>query len=76
MWDEQPVLLPDEQPVMDAFRALSGDRAMGFGAVGSIPFMAIDRYAERYDIEDFERFHRLIRAMDAAYIEHMNERKD
>lgn len=40
------------------------------GGAGPIPFEAIDRYAARYGIDDFERFHRLIQAMDAVYLTH------
>ena len=36
------------------------------GARGPIPFTAIDRYAERYRIADFEEFHHLIRSLEAA----------
>jgi len=46
------------------------------GGVGGIPFTAIDRYADRYQVEDFEVFHRLITAMDAAFLQHVNKRTD
>lgn len=57
---------------MDAFNILHGDRQIGaMGGEGPIPFMAIDAYARRHLIEDpddFERFCRLIRAMDNEYL--------
>lgn len=44
-------------------------RQIGMGIVGGIPFEAVDRYARRYPVEDFEAFHELISAADAAYLE-------
>ena len=40
------------------------------------PFATVDRYAERYGVDDFEVFHRLMLAMDDAYISHINKRRD
>ena len=37
------------------------------------PFESIDRYAERYEVEDFETFHRLIRAQDRVFLAHHSE---
>jgi hypothetical protein len=72
-----PPPVPDEwRFAYDAFNALKGDRAIGFGGIGPISFIAVDRYAIRYGIEDpeeFERFHDLIRAMDAAYMADVNK---
>lgn len=42
-----------------------------FGGAGAVPFSAIDRYAARYgieDLEEFDRFRRMIRAQDRAYL--------
>lgn len=53
-----------------AFWDLNTDRPVGMG-VGPIPFGAIDRYADRYgiaDIDEFDAFRELIRAMDDAYL--------
>lgn len=53
----------------DAFWELSADREVGFN-VGRIPFVAIDRYAERYrilDLDEFDRFRFIIRSMDAEF---------
>lgn len=39
---------------------------------GPIPFSALDRYADRYgiaDIDEFEQFRVVIRAMDGAFLE-------
>lgn len=59
-----------------AFFDLKDDRSVGFG-IGGIPFMALHFHAERagiVDPDDFERFVRLIRAMDAVYIEDITSR--
>lgn len=50
----------------DAFAALETDRQIGM-AEGPIPFSAIDRFARRYgitDLDSFDRFYRIMRAMD------------
>jgi hypothetical protein len=57
-----------------AFWDLTTDRQIGF-ATGPIPWSAIDRYAARYRIPDFDRFSELIRAMDATYLEHIEEER-
>lgn len=52
-----------------AFHEVSRDRQIGFG-LGPIPWTTVDRYAERHLIDDpdsFERFSKLIFAMDDAY---------
>lgn len=53
----------------EAFGALSTDRPVGLER-GAIPWSSIDRFAQRYGIDgdEFARFLRLIRAMDAAYL--------
>ena len=54
------------QFVWRAYGALRTDRQIGMD-VGPIMFSSIDRYARRYaihDIEEFERFMTLIRALD------------
>jgi hypothetical protein len=55
-----------------AFLDLRRDRSNGF-ELGRIPWSSIDRYAQRYridDLDEFERFARLISAMDDADREH------
>lgn len=74
--DYEPEMYADLSWVWDAFHALSGSRQMGYGAVGPVPFEAIDRYAVRYNVEDFEYFHALIAAMDGAYLKHVNKTND
>lgn len=47
------------------------------GGCGPIPWTAIDRYAARHDIQgadEFERFVRLIRALDQVYMKHVAEK--
>jgi hypothetical protein len=64
--------------VWNAFWAISGDRPIGvMGGVGSIPFAAIDRYAVRYGVDgrdEFDRFHAMIKRMDAVFIAKANEK--
>nr|WP_246659473.1 hypothetical protein [Ancylobacter moscoviensis] len=58
-----------------AFWALSSSRSSG--PHGVIPFASVDRYAERYGIDDvdrFERFQGLIAAMGAALNDAVNSR--
>jgi hypothetical protein len=46
-------------------------------SIGAIPFEAIDRYAVRYGYngDEFDEFHRLIRATDAAFLEEATAKK-
>lgn len=37
--------------VIECFRALEGDRHIGYGALGPIPFTAIDAWSRRHRIE-------------------------
>lgn len=64
--------LPDHLVfVWQAFRQLSGDRPLGFGTFGPISFASISAYADRYsitDIDEFDRFLRLIRSMDSEWM--------
>lgn len=76
---ERPALRRDLQFVWNAFWKLSGDRQLGFGGAGPLPFTAIDRYAARYRIDatdDFDRFAALIGAMDQAYLKWASERAE
>ncbi|WP_443136519.1 phage tail assembly chaperone [Methylobacterium sp. Leaf106] len=63
----------------DAFWRLSGDRQLGFGSPGPIQFASIDRYAERFGIlatEEFDRFCRLVRAMDDEWRRYIAKKLD
>lgn len=66
-----------EQFYWDAWRNLSADRQSGMG-IGAIPFLAIDAYAKRFDIEgrDFEDFFYIIRELDDAFIAVMNKKAE
>lgn len=66
--DSQPVLFAHLQFYLDAFQSLRYDRPIGM-AVGPIPWSSLDRYAQRYDIGDFAKFERYIRAMEAVVME-------
>lgn len=54
-----------------AFWECSTDRDIGM-AEGPIPWSSMDRWALRHEIEgdDFDRMVLILKAMDAAYIEH------
>lgn len=58
----------------EAWHRMAGDRQSGFGP-GGTPFAALDRYADRYDVGEFDIFHRLILAMDDCYLRHANEKR-
>lgn len=62
------------RPEWTAFWALSTDRPVGM-AQGAIPWTSIDRYAARYGIsnDEFDRFHDLIRALDAAFLSYKKD---
>lgn len=40
-----------------------------------IPWTAACEYAREYLIDDFDRFWSLMRAMDGAFMEHLNAKK-
>ena len=68
-----PDLLQGLDFFYNAFGQLSTCRPVGMG-LGSIPWTAIDRYAERNDVEDFDEFLYMVRKMDDAYIEYHLEK--
>ena len=47
---------------------------MGWGVLGGIPWTAVDRYAERNGVEDFEEFERMIAKLDDAFLKRVNDR--
>lgn len=61
--------------VRDAFVVLSPSRPFGFG-VGCIPLSEIESFIRLYEVEDVDRFLRLIRAIDTAYVEKINQRNE
>jgi len=62
--------------VYRAFHELDGSRQIAAGIVGRIPFEAAAGYADRMGIADFTAFWRLIRALDAKYMEHLREERE
>ncbi|MGJ0505608.1 MAG: phage tail assembly chaperone [Methylocystis sp.] len=75
----QPEIAPHLQFVWGAFWELGSDRSLTMGGVGAIPFSSIDRYAVRFGITDtdqFTRFIRLLRQMDAKYLPIANKRSN
>ncbi len=58
-----------------AFWDLTHDRQMGaMGGAGGIPWTAIDRYADRHEIDDFDTFKTVLKALDSVYLEHVGEK--
>lgn len=57
-----------------AFWDLTHDRQMGaMGGAGGIPWTAIDAYADRHEVEDFDTFKAVLKALDGVYLEHVAE---
>lgn len=77
--NSRPQIEPYQQFFWVAFWELSSDRQLGgMGGVGSISFSSIDRYAQRFGITDpdeFRRFLRIVRSLDARYVAKVNETK-
>lgn len=71
--ENQPVLLDGLGIYMTAFQSLSTCRAFSQGTIGPIPWLAIERYAERYDFDEdsFTLLEVYIQKMDDVYIKHM-----
>ena len=62
---------PEAEFFFDAFWRLSPSRQSGMGE-GRIPFEAIDRFADRAGLAsglEFDRFERMIRAMDDEFLD-------
>ena len=75
--ENQPTLLDGLGMYMDAFQTLSSCRTFGQGFIGPIPWTAIDRYAERYNIKDEESYLLLetyIQKMDDVYTKHITDK--
>jgi len=57
---------------VDHFWVLSTDRELGFGAIGPIPWRAIDSYAQRHGFGDdevaYDDFVAFVTAMDEEYL--------
>ena len=73
---DTPKLKPEDQFYWDAFWRLNRDRDFGMGE-GYIPFQAIDCFARRYDIDDwdFEDLFSNITAMDTVYMEEKEKKR-
>ena len=68
-------MFPDLYDIRDAFITLSTSRSAAFG-VGCIPLSEIEAYVRLYEVEDIDRFIQLIRAMDGAFVEKVNQRNE
>lgn len=73
-WRDCPDIPEELEWVIGAFWTLASSRTFsGLGVPGPISFDSIDRYATRFEVDDFEAFHAMIRAMDAAYLEGLKD---
>ncbi|KRE02599.1 hypothetical protein ASE61_15085 [Bosea sp. Root670] len=74
----RPDPLPGAEIYLSAFWDLSGDRPLGaMGGAGSIPFLALDRWAIRNGFDEaagFERLRMVIKKLDGVYLGHMARR--
>jgi hypothetical protein len=68
-------VFPDLYDIRDAFVVLSASRPAAFG-IGCIPLTEIESYVRLYEVEDIDRFIQLIRAMDGAFVEKVNQRNE
>ena len=60
-----------------AFNVLGDSRIIGQGSIGPIPLTEMQAYIELFEINDLderERFIRMIKALDRVFIKHTNER--
>ncbi len=71
-------LQPWNQPIYQAFNALSGSRQWTMGGAAAIPFSEIIAYLHWQGItgEDAADWLHLIRELDGAYLEEVNRKKD
>lgn len=67
--EQAPVIPPALVPALQALRDLEGERTLGYGVVGLIPWRAILAYAQEYHIPDRERFIELVQTGDVALLE-------
>ncbi len=68
-----------QEDVLEAFWALSTCRAIGMGALGPIPWDAIDRFAKEnsYDDEiEYQTFVHTIRQLDEAFLDTHREQME
>lgn len=75
---DRPPVEPESAFVWEAFWELSSDRDSGFGE-GDIPFRAIDRFAQRYgidDLDEFDEFRSMIRGVDREYLKIRAEQRE
>lgn len=66
-------MFSDLLDIRDAFIVLSPSRSAGMG-IGCIPLTELESYIRLYEVDDIDRFIQLIRAMDADFVEQLNQR--
>lgn len=75
---EAPELLPGLEFFFEAFFELTGDRAVGMGVLGPIPYSSLRQYAVWHGLEgeDIEEFIFMLRAMDREYLAYNLEEQE
>ena len=74
--EQQPELQSSDLFYWNAYWVLSTDRPPG-GGVSSIPFLAVDRYAARYNVTgaDFDDLLEVVLAMDSIFVTEHSKRQ-
>lgn len=67
--EDGPELEEESGEFWNAFWLLSGSRPAGFSGVAAIPVAEVLAYCQLHDVADGPELHRMIRAMDRAYID-------
>lgn len=75
-YDQRPRLTEADAVMREAWVELDSCRPRTGMGVSPIPWTAIEQYAEARGFDDRERFHALIRRMDRAFLDAMQERQD
>lgn len=63
---------PWSAAIHKAWQDLVNERRIGFGAQGALLWSAVDRWAQRHDVdgEEFDFLWRMLRALDAEFLSH------
>ncbi len=75
----RPVLTQLEQPMFDAYQALSSSRNWTPVGPAAIPFSEISRYLEFngiLDLDEREEYIRIIQAIDSEYLTYINKKRE
>lgn len=71
--EDGPELEPESIEFWDAFNLLSSCRPVGMSSVAPIPVAEVLAYCQLHEVVDGPEMHRMIRAMDSAYLDWQNK---